>query len=76
MDYRYYPSTGFVTDITNDEEEVSYCISKDGDDILIGKKIVEKGEVVEDVWLVTMNKATFEKLIAGYNDHLRQNSPM
>ena len=67
MDYRYYSSTGFIVDFANKEEEVSYCISQDGDDVLIGKKVVEGGEVVENIWLVTMNKVTFEKLIKTYN---------
>lgn len=63
---QYQSATGWVTDLAEpdgDGEQVDYCLTLDGDDVLIGQKRIEDGLIVLDEWLFSMKVETFNKLV-------------
>lgn len=75
VDRQYKQTTGWVTDFFDPEgdgEQVDYCLTLDGSDVLIGQKRIEDGFMVSDRWLVSMKAETFEKLVELWQEKVKE----
>lgn len=60
-----YTISNDVVDFINNEGSTSYHLWLEGTDLHIGQKVIENS-LIQEIWRLTMQGETFEKLYAMY----------